>query len=298
MRAPAWIRQHFAALRALLVLTVLTGLVYPLVITGIAQLPGLREKASGSMVAANGRAVGSAILGQSFTDGNGHALPPYFQSRPSAAGNGYDPTASGASNLGPENIVDTLPDPANKSDTGKPSLLTQVCHRSVTVGALEGVGGSRPFCTASGVGSVLAVFGLRGSDGRVSRVTRVVSVNEACPARPFPATYRGMPVICARYGEDYGAGQLVAVRGTAPAHPAVPADAVTASGSGLDPAISPAYAELQAPRIARVRGIPLPVVRDLIHVDTNGRILGFLGEPSVNVLKLNLALDRRFPLHR
>ncbi|MGE5760377.1 MAG: potassium-transporting ATPase subunit C [Gemmatimonadota bacterium] len=299
MRPAAWIRQHLAALRALLVLTVLTGLLYPLLTTGIAQLPGLREKANGSMVeTAHGHAVGSAIIGQAFTGPAGIPLARYFQSRPSAAGDGYDPTATSASNLGPEDIVDTLPDPAKKNDAARQSLLTQVCRRSVAVGALERVDGSRPFCTARGVGAVLAVFGPRDSRGRVSRVTRVVSVNEACPVRPFLATYRGVPVACAWYGEDYAAGRIVPVRGTAPAHPRVPADAVTASGSGLDPGISPAYARLQAPRVARVRGIPLPAVLHLIRDHTRGRALGFLGEPSVNVLALNLALDRRFPVRR
>ena len=106
------VRQHWAALRALLVLTVILGIAYPLAIWLIAQLPGLREKADGSIIVIDGKPVGSSLIGQSFTDANGDALPQYFQGRPSAAGNGYDPMASGAENLGPESIVDTPGDPA------------------------------------------------------------------------------------------------------------------------------------------------------------------------------------------
>ena len=99
--------MHWAAFRALLVLTVITGLAYPLFIWLVAQIPGLHDKAEGSILTANGKPVGSRLIGQLFTDKDGNPLPQYFQSRPSAAGNGYDPTSSSASNLGPESIVDT-----------------------------------------------------------------------------------------------------------------------------------------------------------------------------------------------
>ncbi len=169
------IRQHWAALRALLALTVITGFLYPLIIWGVALLPGLHAKAEGSIIDASGptssgRAVGSKLIGQLFTDKDGNPLPWYFQSRPSAAGAGYDPTSSGATNLGPESIVDTPADPAklspgaDPSSAGfKPSLLTQVCSRSVAIGRLEKVDGSRPFCTGGGVGAVLSAIGPRGS---------------------------------------------------------------------------------------------------------------------------------------
>ena len=112
MRIPSRLAQHLAALRALLVLTVVLGLAYPLLLTGIGRLPGLDDRA------------GSRLIGQAFTGADGMPVPRYFQSRPSAAG--YDPTATAASNLGPESIVDA---------PEKPSLLTQVCTRSAEVAA-------------------------------------------------------------------------------------------------------------------------------------------------------------------
>jgi K+-transporting ATPase ATPase C chain len=280
MRLPLWLSQHLAALRALLVFTVLLGLAYPLAFVALGRVPGLSHRAGGSLITVSNRTVGSGLIGQSFTDKDGNPIPRYFQSRPSAAGDGYDPTATSASNLGPENIVDTLP--------GKPSLLTQVCSRSLAIGKLENVDGSRPFCTPDGVGAVLAVFR---EDGLTGPVTRVVSVNQT--SNPFVATYDGVTVQPAQAGHDYVAegGVITPIRGNAPAHPAVPADAVTASASGLDPDISPAYARLQVPRVARERGMTQDQVRALAKRYTDDRALGFLGDPGVNVLRLNLALD-------
>jgi K+-transporting ATPase c subunit len=309
MKLANTVRVHWAALRALLVLTVITGLAYPLFVWLVAQMPGLHDKAEGSILSVNGQPVGSRLIGQLFTDKDGNPLPKYFQSRPSAAGAGYDPLSSGASNLGPESIVDTPADPAqlaagkSASDAGfKPSLLTQVCTRSVAVAKLEGLAegaGARPFCTGSGVGAVLSVIGPRDSRGNVIHPTRVVSVNEPCQTTqaPFLVTYEGVRVECAKYGEDYSMGQIVPIRGAAPANPAVPADAVTASGSGLDPNISVAYAELQVARVARTRGVSADQVRALVRANEDGRDLGFMGEARVNVLVLNVALDRNFPSH-
>ncbi|MBQ1066492.1 potassium-transporting ATPase subunit C [Micromonospora sp. D75] len=291
MRLPSWLSQHLAALLAVLVFTVLLGLLYPLALVAAGRLPGLDGRADGSLLTVDGRTVGSSLIGQSFTDADGNPIPRYFQSRPSAAGDGYDPTATAAGNLGPESVVDTLSaDPADSTS----SLLTQVCARSKAVGELDGVDGRRPYCTPDGVGAVLAVFR---ADGLTGRITRVVSVNQAAPATPFVTTWQGVPVEAARPGHDYVAegGIVTPVRGDAPARPAVPADAVTASGSGLDPHISPAYARIQVARVARERGADPAAVRRLVAEHTTGRALGFMGEPGVNVLELNLALDEAFP---
>lgn len=305
MKFSSFIRMHWAAFRALLVLTVLTGLAYPLLIWLVAQIPGLHDKAEGSILTANGTPAGSRLIGQLFTDKDGNALPRYFQSRPSAAGTGYDPLSSSASNLGPESVVDTPADPSqltagkSTSDAGfKPSLLTQVCTRSAAVGQLEGVDGSRPFCTGGGVGAVLSVIGPRDARGNVVHPTRVVSVNEPCQSTqaPFLSIYEGVRVECAKYGEDYTIGQIVPVRGAAPDNPAVPADAVTASGSGLDPNISPAYADIQVTRVAKARHVSPDEIRAVVARFRSGRTLGFLGEPTVNVLQLNLQLDRQYPV--
>lgn len=184
--------QLAAAARVLAVMTVLLGLAYPLALTGLAQavVPG---RADGSLIERNGTVVGSALIGQSF---DGDAA--YFQSRPSAAGDGYDPLASSASNLSPEN----------------PDFVAEVRRRIAEVAAFDGVD----------------------------------------PADVAP-------------------------------------DAVLASGSGLDPHISPAYAEQQVARVARARDLPAPAVRRLVKEHTTGRTLGFLGEPRVEVLELNIALD-------
>jgi K+-transporting ATPase c subunit len=305
MKFSNFVRMHWAAFRALLVLTVITGLAYPLFIWLVAQIPGLHDKAEGSILTANGKPVGSRLIGQLFTDKDGNALPQYFQSRPSAAGNGYDPLSSSASNLGPESIVDTPADPAqlvagkSASDAGfKPSLLTQVCTRSAAVGQLEGVDGSRPFCTGGGVGAVLSVIGSRDAGGNVIHPARVVSVNEPCQTTqtPFLVIYQGVRVECAKYGEDYSIGQMVPIRGAAPANPAVPTDAVTASGSGLDPHISVAYADLQVARVAKSRGISADQVRAVVRDNQDGRALGFMGEAHVNVLQVNVELDQKYPV--
>ncbi len=284
MRLPSWLGQHLAALRVLLVMTVVLGLAYPLLITAVAQIPGLKNKADGSLIEKNGQSVGSELIGQSFTGSDGTPLKQYFQSRPSAAGDGYDPTSTSASNLGPESVVDSL---SADEDSASQSLLTQICARSLAVGELEGVDGSRPYCTSDGVGAVLGVWH---ADGATGKVTRVVSLNQT--GTPFIATYEGVTVESAKPDTEYTGDVVTPIRGDAPADPAVPADAVTSSGSGLDPQISVAYADLQVKRVAQARGLQIADVQKLVKKETTGRTLGFIGEPGVNVLKLNLALDQ------
>jgi potassium-transporting ATPase KdpC subunit len=195
-RSRGSLRPYLVALRYLLVTTVALGLVYPLVVLGIGQL-ALPAQANGSIVTVDGAPVGSSLIGQSFTDADGVALPEWFQSRPSAAG--YDGGASTGSNLGPEN----------------PDLVAAIEERRAAVAASDGVDPS-----------------------------------------------------------------------------AVPVDALTASGSGLDPHISPEYAYEQVARVADARGLSEGTVRELVDSVVQGRDLGYLGEPTVDVLQLNVALSQ------
>jgi potassium-transporting ATPase KdpC subunit len=205
IRLPALVRQHLAALRAVLVFTGLCGIIYPVVMFGVAQA-AFHGPANGSTVTYQGRVVGSSLLCQEFTDAKGNPLAKYFQPRPSNAANpdsktdyGCDPGFSGASNLGPNN----------------PDLLKTVDQRKAAIATFDGVS----------------------------------------PAQ-------------------------------------VPPDAVTASGSGLDPDISPQYAGIQVDRVAKARGLSDATVQKLVNENTQGRSLGFLGEPRVDVLNLNIALDK------
>jgi K+-transporting ATPase ATPase C chain len=177
-----------------IVTTILLGVIYPLVVTGFAQVL-FPKQANGSLIVQNGKLVGSRLLGQPFT------APGYFYSRPSGAGNGYDPTASGSSQMGPTNKA------------------------------------------------------------LIDRVS--ASVQQLQPTNP---------------------------------NATVPVDLVTQSGSGLDPDITPASASFQVPRVAKERGMSEQDVRAVVAKHTQGRQLGFLGEPRVNVLELNLDLDAMHPM--
>jgi len=190
-------KNLFTELRSAVMVTLVFAVVccglYPLVVFGIGQV-FFRDQANGSLIVdANGTVHGSKLLGQQFT------ADKYFQSRPSAAGNGYDATSSGGSNLGPTSS----------------NLVTAITQRI--------------------------------------------------------ADYR------AQNGLNTNA--------------LVPADAVTASGSGLDPHISLRNAELQAPRVAKARNVSVEKVLELVRANTGPASLGLLGEPGVNVLEINLALD-------
>jgi potassium-transporting ATPase KdpC subunit len=253
-------RRHWiTGLVMLLALTVVLGFGYPLFVTGLSAVL-FHHQADGSLVYRDGKLVGSSLLGQSFTDSKGNPLPAYFQPRPSAAGSGYDGASSGATNLGPSN----------------PLLIGFV----------------------AGVNAV----GLSGSPARSNPF--------ATPADPacVPTDPAGNPVTSPAPGQRYARnpdGSYVCDPNTVPeraiayrafnglpAGAPVPVDAVTASGSGLDPDISSQNALDQAPRVARARHLPLSQVIDLVHRYTAGRQWGFLGEPTVNVLDLNLALDQ------
>lgn len=191
-------RTIWVATRTMALLTLALGVGYTLLITGIGQV-ALPAQANGSILTnQDGDPVGSSLIGQSFTDADGNPLPEYFQSRPSAAGDGYDGGASSGSNYGPENE----------------DLIAAITERKAQIAEFNGV-------------------------------------TEA----------------------------------------EVPADAVTASSSGLDPHISPAYAQIQLNRVADARGIPAEQVRELVAAHTQGPDAGYLGESRVNVLELNLALD-------
>lgn len=213
-RLPAPVLRHLAAIRAMLVFTVICGIAYPLLVTGIAQA-AFKHQADGSLVTnGKGQVVGSSLLCQEFVDAKGNPLPQYFQPRPSdaipaGAKNDYgcDPTQSGGSNLGPnsDKLVQTI-------DANRKSMAS------------------------------------------------FDSVN----------------------GYTVAPGQVAT-------------DAVTASFSGLDPQISVLNAQQQEHRIAATRGIPLAQVDALVNKYTSGRPLGFLGEPGVNVLNLNIALDNQYP---
>jgi len=208
-RLPNIVRQHIAGLRLLLVFTVLTGIIYPVFMWGIAQV-AFKNQANGSMVSYHGHVVGSSLLCQEFVDAKGNPLPQYFQPRPSdaivsGAKNDYgcDPLYSSASNLGPNN----------------PVLVKNIQTEQQQIAKFDHV--------------------------KISQI---------------------------------------------------PADAVTTSGSGLDPDISPQNADIQVDRIAAARHVSPAAIMALVKQYTQGRTLGFLGEPRVDVLNLNIALDEKYPV--
>ena len=258
MRTALFGRHLVASLVMLVVVTVALGFGYPLVVTGLSQL-FFHRQANGSLIYRNGKLAGSELLGQEFLDRRGNPLPQYFQPRPSAAGAGYDGSSSGASNLGPSN----------------PLLIGFVAGVN-TVGLDGQPSATNPFATAA-------------DPACVPLDTAKTPVTSPAPGQKY-ARAAGGSYVCDPNTIPERAIAYRAFNGL-PANATVPADAVTASGSGLDPDISVQNALGQAPRVARARHLPAATVIALVHHYTQGREWGFLGEPTVNVLELNLALD-------
>jgi potassium-transporting ATPase KdpC subunit len=252
-------RQLLTGLRLTIVMIVLVGLAYPLAVLGVSQVL-MKGKANGSLVEGDGRIVGSSLIGQPFLDQNGDPLPEYFQPRPSAVDYSAE-IASGGSNYGPSNanLIGNVPGVAYDGDGRR----------------LE----TNPFATSADPYCVpVPATDDQGNDRTDARGTPVylktASGEYVCDPDTIPArtlAYRALN----------GLGADVKV----------PADAVTASASGLDPQISLANARLQAARVARARRIPLEQVQETVDSQTQARAFGFLGEQTVNVLKVNLALD-------
>ncbi len=242
----------------LLGLTLVLGFGYPLLVTGLSAL-FFRHQAEGSLVYRGGRLVGSSLLGQSFADSKGNPLPRYFQPRPSDAGTGYDGADSGASNLGPSN-----------------ALLIGFVPGVNTVGLNGRRSATNPFAT-------------RADPACVPTDPAGTPVTSPTPGQRYARTPDGS-YIC---DPDTGPERAIDYRkfNGLTADAPVPIDAVTALGSGLDPDISVQNALDQAPRVARARHLQVRQVIGLVHRYTSGAQLGFLGEPTVNVLDLNLALD-------
>jgi K+-transporting ATPase ATPase C chain len=254
-------RQLITATVATLVLAVLTGIVYPAAVWAIGQV-AFNHRANGSFIKdASGHVIGSSLIGQEFLDDKGNPVAKYFQPRPSSAGTGYTANASAASNLGP----------------GDPRLVGFIPGLN-TVSLTGAVSKTNPFATP---GDPYCV--------------------------PLDAT-SGSPVLTPSAGQKYAKnkdGSYVCDANTVPERAIayrvlnglppktlVPVDAVTGSFSGLDPDISIANADLQAARVAKARGLPVAQIDAMIKAHTDQRLLGILGEKTVNVLDLNLALDR------
>jgi potassium-transporting ATPase KdpC subunit len=240
--------QILPALRINIFATILFGVVYPLAITGVCQVLFPRQ-ANGSLLTAGDKVIGSEIIGQNFTK------PEYFQPRPSAAGSGYDATASGGSNLGPTSAK--LVRGTTKMDDKKNEVVD---FDGINLRIVH-------YCLDNDIPyeSSAPLDGFKDAKGGLDDVKLIKAFND--DKAPLMFT---------------------------PKAP-IPADAVTGSASGLDPHISPASAQLQAPRVAKARGISVEQANQLLAQFTEGPALGLLGDPRVNVLKLNLALDQQFP---
>jgi potassium-transporting ATPase KdpC subunit len=245
------IKELGAGFRLTLAFTVLTGLLYPGIMTGVSQLV-FPTRANGSLMTLNGKVVGSSLIGQNFSK------PEYFHPRPSAAGNGYDATASGGTNLGPTSaklIRGSIQiDDKNKESVAFDGISVRIVH----------------YCLENDIPyeSSMPLDQFKNAQGGLDDVKLIKAFND--DKQPLLFTAKA----------------------------SIPADAVTASASGLDPHVSPANAEAQAARVAKARKVGVDEVKQLISESTEAADLGFLGEPRVNVLKLNIAIDQRFPISK
>jgi len=242
------LKQLGPGLRLTIALTILTGLLYPAVMTGLSEVI-FPKQANGSLVTVNGKVVGSSLIAQGFTK------PEYFHPRPSAAGNGYDATASGGTNLGPTSAK--LLHGTTKMDDKKNEVVDfdgiddRIVH----------------YCLDNDIPyeSSVPLDQFKDSQGNLDDVKLIKAFNDDKTPLVFTAKTP------------------------------IPSDAITASSSGLDPHISPANAEMQTARVAKARGVAPDQVKPLIAQYTDRADWGFLGEPRVNVLLLNVALDQHFP---
>lgn len=245
------IKELTPGLRFIVAFTILTGLLYPALMTGISGLVFPRQ-ANGSLVTVNGKVVGSSLIAQGFSK------PQYFHPRPSAAGNGYDATASGATNLGPTSI----------------KLLhgtTKVDDKKNVVVDFDGINlRIVHYCVDNHIAyeSSVPLDQFHDAHGDLDEVKLIRAFNDDRTPLVFTAK---VPI---------------------------PTDAVTASASGLDPHISPANADMQVTRVSTARGVNPEQLKPLIAQFTETADWGFLGEPRVNVLLLNIALDQKFPLSK
>jgi len=241
-------KEILPGIRIKLFMTVVLGVVYPLAMTGISQLI-FPKQANGSLITVDGKVIGSEIIGQNFTK------PEYFHPRPSAAGGGYDASASGGSNLGPTSAK--LIRGTTKMDDKKNGIVD---YDGISLRIVH-------YCIDNDIPyeSSTPLERFNGADGNLDDVKLIKAFNDdKAPLIFTPKT-------------------------------PIPADAVTASSSGLDPHISPANAQAQAARVAKARGIAVDQANQIVARFTEGADLGLLGEPRVNVLKLNLAMDQQFP---
>jgi K+-transporting ATPase ATPase C chain len=240
--------QLLPGLRIKIFMTVLLGVGYPLLMTGISQVI-FPKQANGSLIKVGDKVIGSDLIGQSFSK------PEYFHPRPSSAGGGYDATASSGSNLGPTSAKlihgTTKMDDKKNEVVDFDGLNLRIVHYAVDNDiAYE---------------SSVPLDRFKDAKGDLDDVKLIKAFND--DKAPLVFTPK-VPI---------------------------PADAVTASASGLDPHVSPDFAHAQASRVAKARGVAVDQINDLIVRFTEPPDLGLLGEPRVNVLKLNLAADQQFP---